>query len=163
MQKERIKDYFRANGFSWICFLGAIALLLCIPSQIKENLFAQAGISPRVFPVFSLGIIFLCSGGLLAQDAFRRLVLHKPPETKSKDENVSYLRSFVVIGLLFLWLYALPRVGIMISMAVMVFLLSYILGNRNKALLIVFPIVFSVGVYFVFAKLLHVNLPEILL
>ena len=163
MQKERIKDYFRVNAFSWICFLGAIVLLLCIPSQIKESLFAQAGISPRFFPKFSLWIILLCSGSLLGQDAYRRFVVHKPPETKSRDENVSYPRSCLVIGLLFLWLFALPRVGIMISMAVMVFLLSYLLGNRNKVTLVVFPIVFSVGVYFVFAKLLHVNLPEILL
>ena len=35
-------------------------------------------------------------------------------------------------------------------------------GCRNKIVLVAFPVIFTLAVYFTFVELLHVSLPEIL-
>ena len=83
-------------------------------------------------------------------------------EEMVKDENISYLRIVACIALLLAWYLAMKPIGFIISTVSVMFVLSYMLGNRNKIALAVFPVAFTLIIYLVFSQLLHVNLPEIL-
>lgn len=159
-----MKYYLKKNSFTIIlvCFL--TGLLLCIPSQIKVSLVSKATISPRTFPYVAAVAALVCCVANLILEAVETAGKMKSGsiEETVRDENVSYLRIVACVALLFVWYLVLKRVGFIISTVVVMFVLSYMLGNRNKVTLVVFPVVFTLAVYLVFSQLLHVNLPEIL-
>ena len=160
-----IKDYLKRNGMSLILLVGMIILYLCIPSQIAENMVAKATISPRFFPTFSVLGVIVCCALLLVFDAKEHIFSHKTAEaaaTQEKKEEVSYVRVVLVALLLLAWYILMPRIGFIISTIVIMCIMSYLLGCRNKIVLVAFPVIFTLAVYFTFVELLHVSLPEIL-
>ena len=161
-----IKDYLKRNGMTLILLVGMIILYLCIPSQIAENMVAKATISPRFFPTFSVLGVIVCCALLLVFDAKEHIFSHKTAEaaaTQEKKEEVSYVRVVLVALLLLAWYILMPRIGFIISTIVIMCIMSYLLGCRNKIVLVAFPVIFTLAVYFTFVELLHVSLPEILL
>ena len=160
-----IKDYLKRNGMTLILLVGMIILYLCIPSQIAENMVAKATISPRFFPTFSVLGVIVCCALLLVFDAKEHIFSHKTAEaaaTQEKKEEVSYVRVVLVALLLLAWYILMPRIGFIISTIVIMCIMSYLLGCRNKIVLVAFPVIFTLAVYFPFVELLHVSLPEIL-
>ena len=160
-----IKDYLKRNGMTLILLVGMIILYLCIPSQIAENLVARATISPRFFPTFSVLGVIVCCALLLVFDAKEHIFSHKTAEaaaTQEKKEEVSYVRVLLVALLLLAWYILMPRIGFIISTIVIMCIMSYLLGCRNKIVLVAFPVLFTLTLYFAFVVLLHVSLPEIL-
>ena len=160
-----IKDYLKRNGMTLILLVGMIILYLCIPSQIAENMVAKATISPRFFPTFSVLGVIVCCALLLVFDAKAHIFSHKTAEaaaTQEKKEEVSYVRVVLVALLLLAWYILMPRIGFIISTIVIMCIMSYLLGCRNKIVLVAFPVIFTLAVYFTFVELLHVSLPEIL-
>lgn len=160
-----IKDYLKRNGMTLILLVGMIILYLCIPSQIAENMVAKATISPRFFPTFSVLGIIVCCALLLVFDAKEHIFSHKTAEaaaTQEKKEEISYVRVVLVALLLLAWYILMPRIGFIISTIVIMCIMSYLLGCRNKIVLVAFPVIFTLAVYFTFVELLHVSLPEIL-
>ncbi|MDU1326075.1 tripartite tricarboxylate transporter TctB family protein [Intestinimonas massiliensis (ex Afouda et al. 2020)] len=160
-----IKDYLKRNGMTLILLVGMIILYLCIPSQIAENMVAKATISPRFFPTFSVLGVIVCCALLLVFDAKEHIFSHKTAEaaaTQEKKEEVSYVRVVLVALLLLAWYILMPRIGFIISTIVIMCIMSYLLGCRNKIVLVAFPVIFTLAVYFTFVELLHVSLPEIL-
>ena len=160
-----IKDYLKRNGMTLILLVGMIILYLCIPSQIAENLVARATISPRFFPTFSVLGVIVCCALLLGFDAKEHIFSHKTAEaaaTQEKKEEISYVRVVLVALLLLAWYILMPRIGFIISTIVIMCIMSYLLGCRNKIVLVAFPVLFTLTLYFAFVVLLHVSLPEIL-
>lgn len=160
-----IKDYLKRNGMTLILLVGMIILYLCIPSQIAENMVAKATISPRFFPTFSVLGVIVCCALLLVFDAKEHIFSHKTAEaaaTQEKKEEISYVRVVLVALLLLAWYILMPRIGFIISTIVIMCIMSYLLGCRNKIVLVAFPVTFTLAVYFTFVELLHVSLPEIL-
>lgn len=160
-----IKDYLKRNGMTLILLVGMIILYLCIPSQIAENMVAKATISPRFFPTFSVLGVIVCCALLLVFDAKEHIFSHKTAEaaaTQEKKEEISYVRVVLVALLLLAWYILMPRIGFIISTIVIMCIMSYLLGCRNKIVLEAFPVIFTLAVYFTFVELLHVSLPEIL-
>ena len=160
-----IKYYLKRNGMSLILMVGMIIRYLCIPSQIAENMVAKATISPRFFPTFSVLGVIVCCALLLVFDAKEHIFSHKTAEaaaTQEKKEEVSYVRVVLVALLLLAWYILMPRIGFIISTIVIMCIMSYLLGCRNKIVLVAFPVIFTLAVYFTFVELLHVSLPEIL-
>ena len=160
-----IKDYLKRNGMTLILLVGMIILYLCIPSQIAENMVAKATISPRFFPTFSVLGVIVCCALLLVFDDKEHIFSHKTAEaaaTQEKKEEVSYVRVVLVALLLLAWYILMPRIGFIISTIVIMCIMSYLLGCRNKIVLVAFPVIFTLAVYFTFVELLHVSLPEIL-
>ena len=160
-----IKDYLKRNGMTLILLVGMIILYLCIPSQIAENMVAKATISPRFFPTFSVLGVIVCCALLLVFDAKEHIFSHKTAEaaaTQEKKEEVSYVRVVLVALLLLAWYILMPRIGFIISTIVIMCIMSYLLGCRNKIVLVAFPVIFTLAVYFTFVELLHVSLPKIL-
>ena len=162
--KQFIKVYLKRNLLTLILIAFLVAMLICIPQQIKVSLIAQDTVSPRFFPYVAVIAALVCSVLSLITEVFSiRSAMKLGKEVdKKKDENTSYLRVIICIGLLIVWYLVLRPVGFTISTVVVTFVLSYMLGNRNKISLIVFPVVFTLFIFFVFKNLLHVNLPEIL-
>lgn len=162
---SKIKDYLRKNLMTILLLAGMIALYLCIPGQIAENMVAKAAVSPRFFPTFSVVCVMLCCALLLVFDAKDRILAARKgaaPAEPEKEDEVSYLRVALVVALLFAWYLLMPRVGFLISTVVAMCVMCYLLGCRNKIVLVVFPLVFTLAVYFIFVNLLHVSLPEVL-
>lgn len=160
-----IKDYLKRNGMTLILLVGMIILYLCISSQIAENLVARATISPRFFPTFSVLGVIVCCALLLVFDAKEHIFSHKTAEaaaTQEKKEEISYVRVVLVALLLLAWYILMPRIGFIISTIVIMCIMSYLLGCRNKIVLVAFPVLFTLTLYFAFVVLLHVSLPEIL-
>ena len=160
-----IKDYLKRTGMTLILLVGMIILYLCIPSQIAENLVARATISPRFFPTFSVLGVIVCCALLLVFDAKEHIFSHKTAEaaaTQEKKEEISYVRVVLVALLLLAWYILMPRIGFIISTIVIMCIMSYLLGCRNKIVLVAFPVLFTLTLYFAFVVLLHVSLPEIL-
>lgn len=160
-----IKDYLKRNGMTLILLVGMIILYLCIPSQIAENLVARATISPRFLPTFSVLGVIVCCALLLVFDAKEHIFSHKTAEaaaTQEKKEEISYVRVVLVALLLLAWYILMPRIGFIISTIVIMCIMSYLLGCRNKIVLVAFPVLFTLTLYFAFVVLLHVSLPEIL-
>ena len=160
-----IKDYLKRNGMTLTLLVGMIILYLCIPSQIAENLVARATISPRFFPTFSVLGVIVCCALLLVFDAKEHIFSHKTAEaaaTQEKKEEISYVRVVLVALLLLAWYILMPRIGFIISTIVIMCIMSYLLGCRNKIVLVAFPVLFTLTLYFAFVVLLHVSLPEIL-
>lgn len=160
-----IKDYLKRNGMTLILLVGMIILYLCIPSQIAENMVTKATISPRFFPTFSVLGVIVCCALLLVFDAKEHIFSHKTAEaaaTQEKKEEISYVRVVLVALLLLAWYILMPRIGFIISTIVIMCIMSYLLGCRNKIVLVAFPVIFTLAVYFTFVELLHVSLPEIL-
>ena len=158
-------DYLKRNGLTLILLVGMIIHYLCIPSQIAENMVAKATISPRFFPTFSVLGVIVCCALLLVFDAKEHIFSHKTAEaaaTQEKKEEVSYVRVVLVALLLLAWYILMPRIGFIISTIVIMCIMSYLLGCRNKIVLVAFPVIFTLAVYFTFVELLHVSLPEIL-
>lgn len=158
------KEFFKRNSFSIILTGILLFVLACIPTQIKVSLVSKATISPRLFPYFSTIGALICCVLSIAADTLSTVKEARAGtfQVQESDDNVSYLRAVICIVLLVAWYLVLKKIGFIISTIVVIFILSYMLGNRNKVSLIVFPVVFTVGIYFVFSQLLHVNLPEIL-
>ena len=160
-----IKDYLKRNGMTLILLVGMIILYLCIPSQIAENLVARATISPRFFPTFSVLGVIVCCALLLVFDAKEHIFSHKTAEaaaTQEKKEEISYVRVVLVALLLLAWYILMPRIGFIFSTIVIMCIMSFLLGCRNKIVLVAFPVLFTLTLYFAFVVLLHVSLPEIL-
>ena len=164
-EKKMVKKYFKENVFTLRIALFCIAIIACIPNQIRVGLTAKASISPRLFPYFStIGALVCCICSLL-MEALKYLKISKDGgtvEESPKDDNVRPIRAVISIVLLLIWWAVLKKIGFIISTILITFFLSYMLGNRNKVVLIAFPVIFTLLIYFVFSFFLHVNLPEIL-
>ena len=158
-----IKSYLKRNAATLILLVGMLILFLCIPSQIAENMVAKATISPRFFPTLAVVGVMVCCVLLLIFDAKEHLfVKEKQTPPQEAGEELSYLRVMLVALLLLAWYILMPRIGFIISTIIMMCVMSYLLGCRNKIVLVAFPVVFTLALYFAFVRLLHVNLPEIL-
>ena len=162
--KQYAKTYLKQNVMTLVLAVFLIAMLICIPQQIKVSLVSQDTVSPRFFPYVSTITALVCCVASLLVEAFSlRAKVQRGEEVEGrKDDNVSYGRVLICIALLFVWYLIINYVGFIISTILITLILSYMLGNRNKLSLVLFPVCFTLVIYFVFANLLHVNLPEIL-
>lgn len=163
-----VKEYFKKNIVTWILLIGMIVLYFCIPSQIAENMVAKSAISPRFFPTFSTVAVMIACALVLIFDAVERVrnrgkveVAQASSEDEPKEE-LSYVRVVLVAVLLLAWYIFMPMIGFIISTIVVMCIMSFLLGCRNRIVLIAFPVIFTLVLYFCFVELLHVSLPEVL-
>ncbi|MCR4672984.1 MAG: tripartite tricarboxylate transporter TctB family protein [Lachnospiraceae bacterium] len=159
------KNYLKENIFTLALVVLSIFVIVNIPSQVKESLLSASTISPRLFPYIASGGILICSILNLILDFIGMVLKVKRGEEipeKKRNENVSVYRAIGTVALVFVWLFILEKIGFIISTIIILFVLSFMMGNRNKILLVLFPVCFTLLIYFVFGELLHVSLPEIL-
>ena len=114
---------------------------------------------PTVFP--------LILGAIMAGGAVWLLIF---PGTEEKPQK-SPLRSspwhrlfkawrfFLMWGLLITYVFLMPGLGFVISSAVLLAALFFLLGEKRWYLGIPIALVFTIGIYMAFAKGLHIRLP----
>lgn len=143
----------------------ALVVLLGIVGYIWAGLslpsyYQMTGVpGPSVFP--------LILGAIMAAGALWLLIF---PGTEEKPQK-SPLRSnpwhrlllawrfFLMWGLLIAYVFLMPGLGFVISSAVLLAALFFLLGEQRWYLGIPTALVFTIGIYMAFAKGLHIRLP----
>jgi putative tricarboxylic transport membrane protein len=114
---------------------------------------------PTVFP--------LILGAIMAGGALWLLIFPGTEEELKKSPSGHGLwhrllrawRFFLMWGLLIAYVFLMPGLGFVISSAVLLAALFFLLGEKRWYLGIPIALVFTIGIYMAFAKGLHIRLP----
>ena len=138
---------------------GLIALILgigvaCLTSQFQES--AMAGdIGPKVFPYISAGLLIICGLGLLVTGGKKE---EKPAYTSKQLGRLGII-SAAVVGYCVLMVF----VGYMPSTVIGTFVLSVMFGKSKNIpwyRSLIFSVVLTVAVFYIFEKLFVLPLPR---
>ena len=143
----------------------ALVILLGVVGYIWAGLslppyYQMAGVpGPSVFPII-LGAIM--GGGALwllifpgEQEKFKRSL-----SGSGRWRNLlKAWRFFLMWGLLIAYVFLMPGLGFILSSAVLLTALFFLLGERRWYLGILISLVFTIGIYIAFAKGLQIRLP----
>ena len=137
------------EGFFFIA-IGGVAFALALGYHMPGSI----ALSPAAFPIIVSAVLAFL--GL-------RLVMRVPKDggkTLTKSEFMSRLGVVAMIFALCLaYAFAMQIVGFIISTMVYLFVFLLMLGERRKSMIVLVPVVTSLGVYFFFEKALSVMLP----
>lgn len=114
---------------------------------------------PTVFPLI-LGAIM--AGGalwLLLFSGTEEGLKKSPSGTGLWHRLLGAWRFFLMWGLLTAYVFLMPGLGFVISSAVLLAALFFLLGEKRWYLGIPIALVFTIGIYMAFAKGLHIRLP----
>ena len=145
--------------------LEALVILSAVAAYIWEGLkipsyYSLPGVpGPTVFP-FILG-------AAMAAAALWLLILPGEPDNEKKGfldagERKGFRekwRFYLMWALLIAYVLLLPELGFIICSAVLLAAFFFLLGESHWYLGISIAVVFSLGIYFLFAKALQINLP----
>lgn len=137
-----------------------VFVILIIPSQIPGT--TEGFWGPRTIPyIMGIAIVVLSIFSLFQKDVEKNI-----EKSKEDDEDVklkkNYLRVAAMFATILIWILLVSYLGFIITTTIVIGLAMFIAGARNKLLIIIIPLLFSLFVYYVFVSLLQVNLPEIL-
>ncbi|MCL1838365.1 MAG: tripartite tricarboxylate transporter TctB family protein [Propionibacteriaceae bacterium] len=138
-----IADRLVAVGTALVAGVFFVGSLFISKGKIVDPL------GPALFPQVIAGILFL--GAVLV--GLRRV---KPKEPRTGSRNFTTL---IVCGLFVVYWLVLPLIHFIPATIGFTLALLITYGTRKKLILVLFPIVSSVGLYFLFERLLHVILP----
>ena len=145
--------------------LEALFILGAVAAYIWEGLKIPAYYSlpgvpgPTVFP-------FILGTAMAAAALWLMILPGQPAEEKKESSETGgrprlreNWRFYLMWALLIAYLLLLPRLGFIICSAVLLAAFFFLLGERRRYLGVSIAVVFSLGIYFLFAKLLQINLP----
>lgn len=135
--------------FKEAVFLAIVSVFFIIESYKLHNI-DNLAISPALFPLIVSSLILLLS----------ILMAFKYRET-DRDERILGDKKVVlkVLALSFFYLYSMDKLGFLYSSMVYIGLFSLILGERNIVRIILFSLLFSSLIYYIFKVLFRVYLP----
>ena len=81
------------------------------------------------------------------------------PKVESKEKK-NTARAVVCAGILFFFIISISYIGFLLSAFLSMMVLAYVLGERNKLLLLFFSFVMVGMIYLSFGKLLFVPMPR---
>lgn len=141
------------SGLLFALLSGAVfALSLPLPEATAGV--AGPGFFPRVLG--TLGVVLglmLCVRGV---NAIRRGSSSTGPRTSGW---AYYLRLLALVLVASAYVVALKPIGFILASAGFLFLTLVLLGERRIAMLVVIPVGFTAGVYYLFSELLGLRLP----
>ena len=130
--------------------IGGVAFALALGYHMPGSL----ALSPATFPIIVSAV--LVALGL-------RLVMRAPKgqgQALTGREFMSRVGAVaMVFALCLAYAFAMQIVGFVISTMVYLFVFLLMLGERRKSMIVLVPVITSVGVYFFFQKALSVMLP----
>jgi hypothetical protein len=133
--------------------LFSIFMLVAMPNQVRVPKFDSGAPSPRIIPGVCLVIILICSVILIIQSlVFKK---EKVVEFEWKNEKPAIL----LIALLCLYVFLIIQIGFILASAIVFSVILFYCGER-KPFIYIFTIALAVGVYFLFAYVFHVSLPN---
>lgn len=128
-------------------------MLLVMKTQVRVPAFDSGAPSPRIIPGICLVVILICSVILILQS----LVFKKEKVVEFKWKNE--LPAILLIALLCLYVFLIIHIGFILASAIIFSVILFYCGER-KPFIYIFTIALSVGVYFLFAYVFHVSLPN---
>ena len=145
--------------------LEALVILGAVAGYIREGLNIPAYYSlpgvpgPTVFPIIL--------GTAMAAAALWLLILPGQPDKEKKESSETVgrprfrknWRFYLMWALLIAYVLLLPQLGFIICSVVLLAAFFFLLGEKRWHLAIAIAVVFSLGIYFLFAKALQINLP----
>jgi putative tricarboxylic transport membrane protein len=158
--------FFKKNVLTLMIFLLGIALFFVIPMSIRSIPNSSGAVGPRGFPYFCAACVVLSSLCTLATSIFSMLRKPRRQEDAATNQNFAkgrVARVLILLAALMLWYLLLFRIGFIITTSLLLFAAMMLWGNRRPVQLIVTPLAFSFGVFFIFQKLLYVPLPSLFL
>jgi len=129
----------------------AVIFIISIAGYIKAGEYEMGGASTFPKAIFMGSIVLSVALFLAAQFDFYK--------GKEKKENINIKRMGMIIGITILYFVLIDTVGYFIVTPLFLFLLSIILGYKNKKILFLYPLFFSIFLYLVFRSFLNVPLP----
>ena len=129
----------------------AIIFILSISGYIKAGEYEMGGASSFPKAIFMGSIVLSVALFLAAQFDFYK--------GKEKTENINIKRMGMIIGISILYFVLIDTVGYFIVTPLFLFSLTIILGYRNKKILFLYPLFFSIFLFLVFRLFLNVPLP----
>jgi len=128
-----------------------------IPREVQGEI--QRGLPPDFFPKFS--VIWV---GIFAIFLMLRGLFTKPKDFLS-DETLKQIREgrkgfiFVTAGTIF-YLVLCPLISYVPATAVTLIILMWVFGERRWIMLVTVPVIVTLAIYVLFAKVMIVQLPE---
>ena len=150
----------RESKFYLFLGLGVLAFsfiwLFLVFTQIEGNL-GFPGNTPRTIPFFLgccmaiLGIIFL----------YQYYLGYRPKVSIQGIKNNEFKNVFICVVIFLAYSLLLEYLGFLISTPIILFVLSrFVLKERNWKFNILFPLIITGSIYFIFITLLHSTLPR---
>lgn len=147
---SKIRNSPDAREGLFFAVFGVVAFVMALGYHVEGNI----ALSPASFPLLVSAVLI----GLSLQLLYKGLATggDKVVQTSlwAKLRNVG---SVFVLGLLYV--FAMSKIGFLISTMLYLFLFLLLLGEKRRKLLVLVPVVTSVTVYLFFSKLLSVMLP----
>lgn len=148
---QRQKLEMALGLFFCLIAIGIFAVSLDFPDS-------PGPLDSNTFPRILATLIFIFNGALIYKNLKGK---------GNQDESVvfetdkrEYLYIIALIGLIIIYVYLVTSLGFSLTTILFMFVVMFMLGERRKSILLGFPVVFVLSLYFIFARLAMVPLPQ---
>ena len=140
-----------------LLFISLLAYFIIIPEQVGGEI--QRGVAPTFFPRLSAVWVGFFSLLILIRSL---LSVEKNPHTMPSPIETRAGRKGAILTILgsILYLVLCSLVSYIVSTLLILVLLTWTLGERRWYLIILATLVTTFGIYFLFGKVMSVQLPE---
>lgn len=144
-----------------IAFLvGSVLSLIFMSSLVAEPraLFGRSlsAIPPSLFPSLTLAVMaFLCASAVFL------IMTGTVAEQDAKMERKQWVRAFLLFAILTLYALTMSPIGFLISTAIAITLISFLMGARSPIQIGLVATLGPVALYLAATRLLAVSLPEL--
>jgi hypothetical protein len=161
MKKTKTVAFTNLIGAILFIILGIWAWIQTCSFQEVKGSYVQASTFPRIMIVGMLIFAVI----LLVQSIFALMtmkegdVLAKTAETINPVKDKGVLAAFGVILLCILFTAFFKSLGYVVCGAAISFIIMYVIGKRNWGQMILVSVLVPLGMWFIFYKVLTVNIP----
>lgn len=139
--------------------LFGVFLIILIPFQIGEDQMSVVG--PRFFPYLLSILIIIFSTISYLSEMFKN---GKETDDKEKSDNEdiekpNYLFVFFTFIGIILWIVLVKYLGFIITSLLLMVGLMIFIGNKKPYQVIIIPVIFVLGIFYIFGTMLHIPLP----
>lgn len=139
---------------------GIVCILLSLfviskAMHFEETLIGNDYTGPSFFPIATSVIMIALSAALIVSSLF---LMPKELDTTLNPANLK--QPVVGVVVMFLYVLGLETLGFIVATALMAAVMLVIFRVRKVQSLVLYPVILSVVVFFVFRKLLMIDLPQ---
>ena len=145
-----------------LAFAGSLLILGLVVLYDTSKMLVPPGsgtVGPQVFPYLVSGFVIFISLGLFVQIFRGNLGVPEGTEFGEVVEKTDFKSLAMVAGSMLTYPLLIERAGFIIASSVVFFGVAFAYGAKNLLKNLIISIVFSLIVYFAFAKGLNVGLP----
>jgi len=128
-----------------IFLLCILVMLVAFSTQLPE-----IPIEGRNYPL----VLIICSYG------FCIYLLCKKQKEESAIDHSALLSCFLMALMMVVYIFLLGKIGYILATLVFLYVALWFLKTENKKLFVIYPIILTLSMYFLFNKVLSVLLPQ---